>query len=425
MKKCTRLLCIPFGLAITLSACSNDDASTSPSDSSSSNNNEETIELRVVTTMAGTDPGGLAFNELIEDFQNENDHISIINESQSADAGVIRTKVNTDFSSNNEPDLMFYFNTVDAQGIIDQGLVVDLEKAEDLNLEGFHELMYEQQRNENGGLYAVPQSGFYEALFVNEALFEEHGVELPTTWELYEEAIRAFAETDIVPVAVSTEDSYYLVEHYILAAGGIENFRAELSEQDEAWAEGLDKIAEHAEMGAFPVDAATIDLGASAQLFHSEQAAMLFEGSWAYGGMSDAGIADNVRPYYMPVYGDGGETGDLVGGASQGWFISTKAYEDDSKHDAVVDFFNFITSEESIVKIADATMQVPAKGSLSELPETVASGHALSEEATGVEAPINDRIYPEAFTHIRQSVPEIVNGSKTGAQVIEEAAELE
>lgn len=97
---------------------------------------------------------------MIEEFQKENDHISIINESQSADAGVIRTKVNTDFSSNNEPDLMFYFNTVDAQGIIDQGLVIDLEKAENLNLDDFHELMYEQQRNENGGLYAVPQSGF-------------------------------------------------------------------------------------------------------------------------------------------------------------------------------------------------------------------------------------------------------------------------
>lgn len=52
-----------------------------------------------------------------------------------------------------------------------------------------------------------------------------------------------------------------------MAAGGIENYRAELSEQDGAWAAGLDKIAEHAEMGAFPVDAATIDLGASANYF--------------------------------------------------------------------------------------------------------------------------------------------------------------
>lgn len=409
---------------LLLAACTDDENTDSSGESNGKEANaEEDVELRVVTTMAGTDPAGEVFEKLLEEFKADNEHVSIINESQSADAGTIRTKVNTDFTSNNEPDLMFYFNTVDAEGIIEAGKVVNLEEAEGVDLSNY-DSMLEQQRREDGNIYAAPQTGFYEGLFVNKKLFEEHGVELPTTWEKYEEAIKKFAETDIIPVAASTEDSYYVVEHYALAAGGIENYNASLADQNAAWAEGLDKIGEHAEMGAFPEDAGTIDLSIAASLFHQEQAAMLFEGSWAWGAMPEE-IAENIAVLPMPVYGDGGSTGNVVGGASQGWFISTKAYEDDKKRDAVVELFNFLTSEENIVRIAEATGQVPAKGALTDLPENIAAGHKMVEEANAVASPINDRILPEAFTHIRTSVPQIVSGEKTGKQVLEEAAALE
>lgn len=420
------LLVLSFTLVV-LAACGGDDEADSSEKSGDKSGDEtetaEDVELRIVTTMAGTDPAGEVFEGLLEDFKAENEHVSIVNESQSADAGTIRTKINTDFTSDNEPDIMFYFNTVDAEGLIEAGKVINLEEAEGIDLSGYNSML-EQQRNEDGNIYAAPQTGFYEGLFVNKKLFEEHGIELPTTWELYEEAIKKFAETDIIPVAASTEDSYYVVEHYILAAGGIDNYNAKLADKNEAWSAGLDMIGKHAEMGAFPADAGTIDLALAQSLFHQEQAAMLFEGSWAWGGMPEE-IAENITVLPMPVYGDGGETGDLVGGASQGWFISTKAYEDDKKRKATVDLFNFLTSEESILKIADATGQIPAKGALTDLPENIAAGHKMVEEATAVAGPINDRILPEAFTLIRTSVPQIVSGEKTGQEVLDEAAALE
>lgn len=423
------LLLVMSFVLVLLAACGSDKNTNAADDSNESGNDnsreeaKEDVELRIVTTMAGTDPAAEVFQELLEEFKDDNSHVSIVDESQSADAGTIRTKINTDFTSDNEPEIMFYFNTVDADGIIDAGKVIDLEEAEDVNLDGYNSML-EQQTHDDGHIYAAPQTGFYEGIFVNKDLFEEYDVELPTTWELYEEAIEKFAETDIVPVAASTEDSYYVVEHYALAAGGMDNYRADLSDQNNAWADGLDKIAEHADMGAFPADTATIDLEMAANLFHQEQAAMIFEGSWAWGGMDEAGIADHIKVLPMPVYGDG-ETGELVGGASQGWFISTKAYEDDNKREATVDLFNYLTSEENILRLASATGQVPAKGELTDLDPNMAEGHELVADAPAIGEPINDRILPEAFTHIRTSVPLVVNGEKTGEEVIEEAADLE
>src|SRR5690625_3517039 len=278
-------LLLLLGLMLLAACGGNNDANSGNANEEPNNTNageeepadKDDVELRIVTTMAGTDPAAKVFQELLDEFKAENEHVAIVDESQSADAGTIRTKINTDFTSDNEPEIMFYFNTVDAEGLIENGKVVNLEEADGVNLDGFNSML-EQQRNADGNIYAAPQTGFYEALFVNEALFEEHGIELPTTWELYEEAIEKFAGTDIIPIAASTEDSYYVVEHYALAAGGIENYRAELADQNETWADGLDMIAKHAEMGAFPADAGTIDLALAANLFHQEQAAMLFEG---------------------------------------------------------------------------------------------------------------------------------------------------
>lgn len=121
-------------MLVALIACGSTDSDAS-GDSTAENNDDkeetkETVELIVVTTMAGTDPAGEVFQELLDEFQSENEGIKIVNDSQSADAGTIRTKINTDFSSGNEPDLMFYFNTVDAEGIINEGKVVNLEEAE-------------------------------------------------------------------------------------------------------------------------------------------------------------------------------------------------------------------------------------------------------------------------------------------------------
>jgi raffinose/stachyose/melibiose transport system substrate-binding protein len=427
------LLLVLLFVLIGLVACSNNETDSTPADNDdNSEGAEETdteeasedVDLRVVTTMAGTDPAGEVFQEVLDEFVSEHPHVTIENDSQSADAGTIRTKVNTDFSSDNEPDMMFYFNTVDAEGLIEEGKVVNLEEAEGIDLSGFNSML-EQQRHSDGNIYAAPQSGFYEGLFVNKKLFEENGIELPTTWEQYEAAIEAFAETDIVPIAASTEDSYYVVEHYALAAGGMENYTAELADQNPSWAEGLDNIKKHADMGAFTPDAATIDLAMAQELFKQEQAAMIFEGSWFWGQLEEAGMGEDVTVLPMPVYADGGETGEIVGGASQGWFISTKSYEDEAKRDVVVDLFNYLTSEETIVRIAGATGQPPAKGALEDLPGYLEAGHQLVSDAPAVALPINDRIYPEAFTHMRTSVPDIVSGNTTGEQVLEEAAAME
>ncbi|PWD52499.1 sugar ABC transporter substrate-binding protein [Serinibacter arcticus] len=50
--------------------------------------------------------------------------------------------------------------------------------------------------NVNGGVYGLPIDSGPMALFYNEAVFTEHGVEVPTTWDEYLEAARALHAAD-------------------------------------------------------------------------------------------------------------------------------------------------------------------------------------------------------------------------------------
>ncbi|WP_407319647.1 sugar ABC transporter substrate-binding protein [Isoptericola halotolerans] len=57
---------------------------------------------------------------------------------------------------------------------------------------------------QQGGVYALPTDSGPMALFYNERVFDEHGIDVPTTWDEYVEAARALQEAD--PDAYLTND---------------------------------------------------------------------------------------------------------------------------------------------------------------------------------------------------------------------------
>src|SRR5690606_29202821 len=57
---------------------------------------------------------------------------------------------------------------------------------------------------QQGGVYALPTDSGPMALFYNKRVFDEHGIEVPTTWDEYVDAARALQEAD--PDAYLTND---------------------------------------------------------------------------------------------------------------------------------------------------------------------------------------------------------------------------
>ncbi len=143
-----------------------------------------------------------------------------------------------------------------------------------------------------------------------------------------------------------------------------------------AWVSGMEDIKELYENGYFPENTLSAKDDETFALFTSNKAAFLIDGSWKVGGIAAACQSDPEDPStldtakldkftvtYVPTTGDRKAT-DLIGGLSMGYYISTKAWEDDAKRDAAVKFVEYMTTDDMVAKFAQHTAsalkEVPA-----------------------------------------------------------------
>lgn len=388
------------------------------------------VKLRVFSTFGGTDSAREAFQAALDEFTTANPHVTIENDTMSADDDAFRTKVNTDMTTGNEPDLLFYFIGADAEGFVNAGKVVPMNDILDADPEWKNGLIpsaLEFVRQADGNIYGVPLTGFYEGLFVNKALFEEHGVELPTDWEKMKAAVSAFAAKGIIPLSAPFDQSHYLIEHFILAAAGPDGQKKGLLDGiDPNWEKGLAAMKELYDLGAFPKDAATIDLGMASNYYSEGLAAMILEGSWAIGGFNDDTKATTTVLPFPAIPGGNGSGADIVGGFGSGFYLSKATYDNAAKKDITIELLKHMTSPSTIQKIASANGGTPAaEVELTDLPQAALDGFAMAAKSASISGPIDGFVAPETFTTIRQTIQPVVTGAKTPAQALEEARKIE
>ena len=433
------LMSIMLLLSMFLAACGNKGGSnaagpaegtTPPAETGSTEAKADPVKLRVFSTFGGTDPSREAFQALLDDFTAKNPHVTIENDPMSANDDGFRTKVNTDMNSGNEPDLLFYFIGADAEGFVNAGKVVPLNEILDADAEwknGFLPNALELARQKDGNIYAVPLTGFYEGLFVNKKIFEDNGLELPTDWEKLKTAVSTLSGKGIIPLSAPFDQSHYVVEHAILSAAGPEGQDKGLIDGiDPNWEKGYAALKELYDLGAFPKDAATIDLGMAFNYYSEGLAAMIIEGSWAINGWNDDTRDNSTVLPFPQVPGGAGSGNDIVGGFGSSFYLPKSTYDDAAKKDAAIALLKHLTSPDSIQKIATANGGTPAADvEVTGLPQVALDGFAMAAKAASISAPVDSKVAQETFSSLRASVQQVVTGKKTPTQAIEDAKKTE
>ena len=389
------------------------------------------VSLRVFSTFGGTDAARESFQAALDEFSANNPNVTIENDTMSANDDGFRTKVNTDMTTGNEPDLLFYFVGADAQGFVDAGKVVPMNEILEADAEwkaGFTPSALENTRQADGNIYGIPLTGFYEGLFVNKQLFADNDLELPTDWDKMKKAVETFAAKGIIPLAAPFDQSHYVVEHFILSAAGPESQAKGLSgDIDPNWEKGYAAMKELYDLGAFPKDAATIDLGMASNYYGEGKAAMILEGSWAFGGFTDQGVKDNTTVIPFPVVPGGvGSGNDVVGGFGSGFYLAQSTFDNADKKDAAIELLKHMTSSSVIQKIATANGGTPAANvEITGLAQAQTDGFAMAANSTSINNPVDSRISPETFSTLRAGVQQVVTGKKSPADALKEAKAIE
>jgi len=157
---------------------------------------DEPIEVVIWNTWS--DHHVEAFQKILDDFNAEHPNIIVVQQPQPlAD---FSAKVMQAVREGEGPDIINTFPS-EASNYIDEGLIVNLSEYiddPDIGIPGFKDKLpaaaYETVTQWDGNVFLLPLALYGEVFYINNTLFDELGLAIPTTWKELEEAGRVIYE---------------------------------------------------------------------------------------------------------------------------------------------------------------------------------------------------------------------------------------
>ncbi len=399
----------------------------------------EGVTLYVVTSYGGDDGNRRNFEAAVAAYEASTGNTVIDGSATSNEEW--KTKVMTDMETGSEPDVLFFFTNADADPIINAGKVVPIEEIREV-YPGYAGNMKESMMAvaADGKRYAVPSSGYWENMFVNQKVLEACGVALPGTdytWEQFLLDCETIHAKGYTPIACSLfEVPNYWFEFAVMNNGSLANHlevpsldeKGHLVEDEAAlkWIAALEDIKALYDAGFFPRNTLTATDSETVALFAEGEAAFLIDGSWKVGYFTE-NYPDNVEDFVVTCVPGKGErlATDAIGGISMGYFITRKAWENPEKQAAAVEFVTQLTSDEVLSTFVTTEVTALVGGADPKgLNAIQASAAECSAQVTGIVGAVQDTITTEAKGDLFANIQRVVTGQMTPAQALESALRL-
>jgi len=387
------------------------------------------VTLNVVTSYGGDDGNRANYEAAYKAYEQATGN-TVLDASETSNEEW-KAKVNTDFETGSEPDVLFYFSGVDANKIVESGKVVPLDeiRAEypDYAANMKDEMLATSPAD--GKKYTVPVNGYWEALYCNLKVLKDCGLSAPdasTTWEQFTEMCKTIKDKGYTPIACSLQEvPHYWFEYTVYNHGNVGNHTAlpaaAADEVGQKWAKGLSDIKEMYAAGFFPANTLTAGDADTFQLMTDNKAAFAIDGSWKIGYFQDNAMdLNDFTVTYVPGQGERKNT-DLIGGLSMGYYITRKAWDDPAKRAAAVKFVESMTTDEVVSSFGATAVTALKNGTVapSDANALVTAALAMTKGATGVAAATEDGLATDARSALFADVKNIVTGKTTPEKAID------
>ncbi len=393
------------------------------------------VTLNVTTTFAGNESNVELYQDTIKAWEDETGNT--VEDASATSDETFKARVISDFETGAEPDVLFFFNGNDANPFVEAGKVVSIE---DIRAE-YPEYASNMKDDmipaspADGVQYAVPFYGYWEGLYVNKAVMEAAGAEIPTadtTWDKFLETCQVLKNAGYTPIATSlAKEPHYWFEFAIYNHDSAKTHTTVPAALDdaagEAWQAGLADIKDLYEKGFLSENTNTATADEVFQSFLEGKSAFYLDGSWKMGGIKEGtDDIDNFTVTYVPGNGDRKST-DIIGGLSSGWYISTKCWEDEEKRDAAVSLVEKFISDETVSAFAGTATTALKNGAEvdeSSLTSLEKDALAMLKDTTGITGAVQDLVTQDERAPIFDNMPQIVEGQTEIADALGEMLEI-
>lgn len=359
-----------------------------------------------------------AVDAIVEAFNQENDDIHVTVSYYDTDG--IKDACKVGASSKTLPNMWFNWGGSLGGFYVDNGLTYDLTAyaeengwAEKFNTSALNLCTYD------GKISGYPTSYNVLGIYYRKDIFEQYGLEVPTTFEEFEKVCEVLKENGITPISTAGLNGWHtmrfielLVEHY----AGSQQHDA-MNNFDESWdneavTQAFEKYREFVDKGYFPDGFLTQDPNDTLIAMANGQCAMDIQGQWQDGKILQEGL--NLEDYGVFAF-PSGETNRMSSFAEMTQFNAENTEEE---LEACVKFTDFYYSEENAEKYAEYyNLPLPtADAAMPEgqinVPEMIAAGE---ENGTFT---ITDQAFPTEVADVLFNCQDAVaNGQMEPAEV--------
>ena len=268
------------------------------------------------------------------------------------------------------PDIMKYwsFSTL-LKPLVDSKLVAPLDRNALADLPWMPGAL--EGNVYDGELYGIPLTADFWVVFYNQAIFEEVGVSVPTTFEEMKAAAAELSAAGYIPAVTDGKDGWPLsitydnifwriTGDYSLLGDALAGRKPFTDPEFVKAAELYQELFNTS--GIFRNDLVTTDYGAARNLFGQEQAAMYIMGPWEMGMASDENFSEsfrsNVRAARFPVLaGSEDQKDNLIA-----WYGGNYIVKSGSKHEALAMEYLQLYAEKYADIMWDLQAGFPAQG---------------------------------------------------------------
>ncbi len=411
-------------ITMALSGCGNDSSSESK-ESSSSGDGSKSGAAEVTFWTLNTRQN--AVDPIVEEFNKANEDVHVTVSYYDTDG--IKDACKVAASSKTLPNMWFNWGGSLGGFYAENGLTYDLT---DYAKENKWEEKFTQTSMDlctlDGKLSGYPTSYNVLGVYYRKDIFEQNGIEVPTTFEDFEAACAKLKENGITPISTAGLNGWHtmrfvelLIEHYAGSELHDKMNTFDESYDNDAVVQALAKYQEFCEKDYFPDGFLTQDPNDTLINMANGQCAMDIQGQWQDGKIIQEGLdMDQYGVFAFPS----GETNRMSAFAEMTQF---NADNSDEELEACIRFTDYYYSKENTEKYAEYyNLPLPVVGA--EMPEGQPNVPVLLEtsEKNGIFT-ITDQAFPTEVADVLFNAQDaIANGQMTpedGAKSIQEAIE--
>lgn len=173
--------------------------------------------LSMMLNGAASDAYVEGYQKIIDEFNKTNEY-GVTIKPEFVSNSDYKTKITTMMASDAAPDIMFTWELGYLQNFVDGGKIVNVQKYldEDKEWAGSFNKGTLEQETYDGSAYGIPTAQTMAVMYYNKAIFDQHGLNVPTTYDEYRTVCDTLIQNGVTPVALAaTADDAWLVSQYI------------------------------------------------------------------------------------------------------------------------------------------------------------------------------------------------------------------